>query len=62
MGRPLDEKADIYSFAIVLWEIGTGHPFTIGRSFSRWIVHSFSVTSRRSCERFSISSHFALSL
>jgi serine/threonine protein kinase len=23
MGRPLDEKADIYSFAIVLWEIGT---------------------------------------
>lgn len=24
MGKPLDEKADVYSFSIVLWEILTG--------------------------------------
>ena len=23
MGRPLDEKSDVYAFAVVLWEIGT---------------------------------------
>ena len=42
MGRPLDEKADIYSFAIVLWEIGTGHPFI------RSVVHSFAGSCIRS--------------